>query len=75
VNILQALKKEETKFLKQLDSARQQLETVRAAMKVLGGNTTGKKKRFVSKASRARMAKAQKERWKKIRAEKKSGSK
>jgi hypothetical protein len=70
VNILQALKKEETKFLKQLDSARQQLETVRAAMKVLGGNTTGKKKRYVSKASRAKMAKAQKERWKKIRAAK-----
>jgi hypothetical protein len=54
VNILRALKKEEAKFLKQLDSTRQQLETVRAAMKVLGGKATGKKKRFVSKVARAR---------------------
>jgi hypothetical protein len=68
VNILRALKNEEAKFLKQLDSAGQQLETVRAAMKLLGGKATGKKKRFVSKASRAKMAKAQKERWRKIKA-------
>ena len=70
MNILRALKKEEAKFLKQLESARRHLETVRAAMKLLGGRSTGKKKRFVSKAARAKMARAQKERWRKIKAAK-----
>jgi DNA transposition AAA+ family ATPase len=59
-----------------MDAARQQLETVRAAIKVLSGNNgSGKvtrKKRFVSKTARAKMAKAQKERWAKIKAAKKA---
>ena len=67
MDTLKALRQEEEKFLRQLSSARQQLETVRAAMKLLGGNATGKKKRRVSKAARARMAKAQKARWAKIK--------
>jgi len=70
--ILAALKQEEAKWEKAVSAARQQLETVRAAMKLLGGKATGKKKRF-SKAVRTKMAKAQKERWRKIKAEKKSG--
>ncbi len=74
MDILKALRQEEEKFLKQLSNARQQLETVRAAMKLLGDKATGKKKRFVSKASRAKMAKAQRERWRKIKAEKKRGA-
>ncbi len=74
MDILKALRQEEEKFLQQLSSARQQLETVRAAIKLMGGKAAGKKKRFVSKAARAKMARAQKERWKKIKAEKKSGA-
>ncbi len=67
MDILKALRQEEEKFLRQLSSARQQLETVRAAIKLMGGKAAGKKKRFVSKASRARMAKAQRARWAKIK--------
>jgi hypothetical protein len=74
MDILKALRREEAKFLKQLDSARQHLDTVRAAMQILAGKATGKKKRRVSKAARAKMAKAQKARWAKIKAEKKSGA-
>jgi hypothetical protein len=74
VNILRALKNEEAKFLKQLDHARQQLETIRSAIKMLGGKAAGKKKRFVSRAARAKMAKAQKERWKNVKAAKKANS-
>jgi hypothetical protein len=70
VNILQALKKEATRFQKQIDSARQQLETVQAAIGLLGGKATGKRKRRVSKAARAKMARAQRARWAKIKAAK-----
>ena len=74
MNILKALRAEESKFMKQVSSATQQLETVRAAIKLLGGkNSSGKstrKKRFVSKAARARMAKARRARWAKIKAAK-----
>lgn len=70
-SVMQALKKEEAKFRSQLSEAQQQLDTIHAAMKLVGGKATGKK-RFVSKAARAKMAKAQKERWRKIRAEKKN---
>lgn len=75
MNILAALRAEESKFLKQADNARQQLETVRAAIKLLSGrNSIGRstrKKRFVSKAARARMARAQRARWAKVRAARK----
>ena len=67
MDILKALRQEEEKFLQQLSSARQQLATIRSAIKLMGGKSSGKKKRFVSKAARAKMAKAQKERWKKIK--------
>jgi hypothetical protein len=79
MNILAALRQAEAKLKKQADTTRQQLDAVRAAMKVLGrevassGKPTGRKKRSVSKAARAKMAKAQRERWAKIRAEKKKG--
>jgi len=43
MNILAALKHEEAKFEKQVSTAQQQLDTVRAAMKLLGGmNGSGK---------------------------------
>ena len=75
MDILKALRAEESKFLQQMEAARQQAETVRAAIKLLGGKASkavAGKKRFVSKAARAKMAKAQKERWAKIKAAKKA---
>jgi hypothetical protein len=94
MDILAALKQEEAKFEKQVNAAQQQLDNVRAAMKLLGGmngsvkatgnssakttasssvKTTGGKKRVMSAAARAKMAKAQKERWAKFRAAKAKG--
>jgi hypothetical protein len=102
MDILAALKQEEAKFEKQVNAAQQQLDNVRAAMKLLGGmnssgkttassngkatgnssakttasssgKATGTGKRVMSAAARAKMAKAQKERWAKFRAAKAKG--
>jgi hypothetical protein len=76
MNILAALKKEEAKFEKQAEVARQQLNTVRAAMKIFQGGTTGnpkasgRKKRLMSAAVRAKLSKKAKERWARIKAAK-----
>jgi len=78
MDILAALRQEETKLQKQADAAKQQLDTVRTAIKILGrgvansDNPIGKKK-VMSAAARAKMAKAQKERWAKFRAAKAKG--
>src|SRR5437667_4546393 len=72
MDILAALKREEAKLQKQAD-------TVRAAIKVLGGGVTssgkriGRKKRVMSAAARARISKATKARWAKFRAAKAKG--
>jgi len=72
MDILAALKREEEKLQKQAD-------TVRAAIKILGGRVTssgkriGRKKRKMSAAMRAKIGKATKARWVKFRAEKKKG--
>jgi hypothetical protein len=79
MDILAALKHEEAKFEKLLDNARQQLDTVRTAIKLFAGagsksKTTGKtkrKKNAMSAATKAKIAKAAKKRWAKIKAEKK----
>jgi hypothetical protein len=94
MDILAALKQEEAKWEKEVSAAQQQLDNVRAAMKLLGGmngsgkatgnssaqttassslKTTGGKKRVMSAAARAKMARAQKERWTKFRAAKAKG--
>ncbi len=86
MDILVALRQEETKWEKQVSAAQQQLDNVRAAMKLLGGmgssaratgsssgKTTGGKKRVMSAAARARISKATKERWAKFRAAKAKG--
>jgi ATP:corrinoid adenosyltransferase len=87
MDIVAALRQEEEKWEKQAEEARQQLETVRAAIKLFRGETTGKrtsalgssvkttggKKRVMSAAARAKMAQAQKERWAKFRAAKAKG--
>ena len=88
MHILAALRQEEAKFEKQVNVAQQQLDTVRAAMKLLGGmngsgkvtdsssgKTTSGKKRVMSAAARAKISKATKERWAKFRAEKKKKGK
>ena len=72
MDILAALKREEEKLQKQAD-------TVRAAIKILGGRVTssgkriGRKKRKMSAATRAKISKATKARWAKFRAEKAKG--
>jgi hypothetical protein len=79
MDILAALKQEEAKLQKQAEIVRQQLETVRTAMKILGrevasgGKPIGKKKRVMSAAARAKISKATKERWAKYRAAKAKG--
>ena len=75
MDIIAALRQEETKFEKEVSAAQQQLNNVRAAIKLLGGmnsngKTTGGKKRVMSAAARARISKATKERWAKFRAAK-----
>ena len=74
-----ALTQAEAKLKKQADKVRQQLDALRAAMKILGrgaarkGKPIGKKKWVMSAAARARIGKATKERWARFRAEKKKG--
>jgi hypothetical protein len=86
MDIIAALRQEEAKFEKQVSAAQQQLDNVRAAIKLLGGisghgkvtgsssgKTTGGKKRVMSAAARAKISKATKERWAKFRAAKAKG--
>jgi len=79
MNILAALGREEAKLKKQADNLRQQMDAVRAAMKILGrevasgGKPIGRKKRVMSAAARAKISKATKARWARFRAEKKKG--
>jgi hypothetical protein len=79
MDILAALKQEEAKFEKLLDNARQQLDTVRKAIMLFAGigssgKRTGKstkKKKVMSAATKAKIAKAAKRRWARIKAKKK----
>ena len=78
MDILAALKQEEAKWEKEVSAAQQQLDNVRAAIKLLGGmngsgKATGKKKRVMSAAARAKISRATKERWAKFRAAKAKG--
>ena len=94
MDILAALRQEEAKWEKEVSAAQQQLDNVRAAIKLLGGmngsgkatasssvkttgnssdKTTGGKKRVMSAAARAKISKASKERWAKLRAAKAKG--
>jgi hypothetical protein len=72
MDILAALRREEAKLEKQAGVARQQLDTVRAAMKILRGGhgKADRKKRVVSPAVRAKLSKKAKERWARIKAAK-----
>jgi hypothetical protein len=77
MDILAAIKREEKKLEKQLGKLQHQLNGIRAAAKALGDSTNRElkavKKRVLSAAARAKMAKAQRERWAKFRAEKAKG--
>ena len=73
MNILAALRREERKLEKELGKLNHRLDGVRAAGKALGRSTgrelTSIKKRVLSEAGRAAIAKAAKKRWAKIRSE------
>src|SRR5258708_14007809 len=73
MDILAAIKREERKLEKQLGKVQQQLSGVRAAAKALGDSTSRElksaKKRVLSAAGRAKIAKAAKKRWAKVRAQ------
>jgi hypothetical protein len=73
MSILAAIKREEKKVQKELGKLQHQLSGLQAAANALGNSTSreliGVKKRVMSAASRARIAKAAKLRWAKIKAQ------
>jgi hypothetical protein len=73
MDILAAIKREERKLEKKLHKLQHELNGVRAAAKALGDSTSKKikvvKKRVMSAAARAKIGKAAKKRWAKIRAQ------
>jgi hypothetical protein len=73
MDILAAIKREEKKLEKQLGKLQHQLNGIRAAAKALGDSAnrevTTVKKRVLSAAARAKISKAAKKRWAKVRAQ------
>lgn len=73
MNILAAIKREERKLEKQLHKVQHHLSAVQAAAKALGDSTNREvkrvKKRVLSAAGRAKIARAAKRRWAKVRAQ------
>jgi hypothetical protein len=71
MDILAAIKREEKKLEKQMGKLQHQLNSVRSAAKALGHSAAvevkGAKKRVLSAAGRAAIAKAAKKRWAKVR--------
>ena len=78
MKILAAIKREERKLEKQLHKIQHQLSGVRAAAKALGDSTGRElkrtKKRVLSAAGRAKIAKAAKKRWAKVRTQAKKAA-
>jgi hypothetical protein len=72
MNILAAIKREERKLEKELGKLNHKLDGVRDAAKALGRSASREattiKKRVLSESGRARISKAAKKRWAKIRA-------
>jgi hypothetical protein len=79
MKILAAIKREERKLEKQVAKLQRELDGVRAAARSLGHSASrqfaGVKKRVLSEAGRAKIAKAAKKRWAKVRAEAKKALK
>lgn len=72
MNIVAALRAEESRLRQHLDATRQQLDTVKAAMKLLqgmNGNQSSGKKSSITAAAQAKMSMAAKKRWARIKAE------
>lgn len=73
MKILAALRREEQKLEKQLGKLQRQLQGVRSAAKALGTSAgreaKGFKKRVLSEAGRARIARAARKRWARVRAQ------
>jgi hypothetical protein len=73
MKLLATIRREERKLEKQVKKLQSQLDSVRAAGKALGRSTsrelTSIKKRVLSEAGRAKIAKAAKKRWAKVRAQ------
>jgi hypothetical protein len=73
MDILAAIKREERKLEKQLAKLQHELKGVQAAAKALGSSASRElataKKRVLSAAGRARISRAAKKRWAKIRAQ------
>jgi hypothetical protein len=69
MDIVKVLRREESKLVKESGRIAHQLASIRTAIHALAGKTarTGHAKRKVSAASRAKMAKAQRERWAKVK--------
>ena len=71
MSILAAIRREEKKVRKQLAKLQHQLSGLEAAAKALGDSTNreikGVKRHVMSAAARAKMARAAKKRWAKIR--------
>jgi hypothetical protein len=74
MDIIKALKREEAKLEKNVKNALKDLDIIRSTMNFFGGSAkpklTGRKKRRMSAAGRAAIAKATKARWAKWRAAK-----
>jgi hypothetical protein len=73
MDILATIRREEKRLEKQLGKLQHQLNGVRAAAKVLGDSTnrglTRVRKRVLSAAGRAKISKAAKKRWAKVKAQ------
>ena len=69
MDIVNVLRKAETKLKKQADHIANQLASLRTAIGALGGKS-GKRRRKLSKEARAKIAKAQRARWAKVRQKK-----
>ncbi|HEV2314109.1 MAG TPA: hypothetical protein VGR94_02285 [Candidatus Acidoferrales bacterium] len=73
MSILAAIKREERKIEKQLGKLQHELDGVRAAAKALGRSAdrelTNVKKRVLSASGRAKISKAAKKRWARVKAQ------
>jgi hypothetical protein len=78
MDLLATIKREERKLEKELAKLHGKLSGVRAAAKALGNSavreTTQVKRRILSAAGRAKISKAAKARWAKVRAQAKRSS-
>jgi hypothetical protein len=73
MNLLAAIKHEERKLEKQLGKLQHQLDGLRTAAKALGRSTSNElgsvQKRVLSAAAKAKMSRAAKRRWAKVKAQ------